>query len=440
MKSLRLAMVMVCAAGLAGGQDEPRKYTLEDCIRVGLERSATMANARRNQGVADAVIWQARSQALPHLVASAGYTRLDEVQSIDIGDDVVPMGSVDNYSAQAEVSQLLYSGGKIRAALKAATLTSQVADLGLSDTEAAMVRDIRTVFYDILMSQAAVEVRQQSLAQIQSLVDQTEVKFKNGQASEFDLITVRVRLANVTPELLNARNQWEVALEHFKRLLNATDEVFRVEGQLAFTPVDVTLESLQKEALQRRPAVRRLETALALKEQDVAAAKAEYRPSVSTFFTYNGANSYRYASYSTDWEWHWSAGAALQWNLWDGGLTAGIVRQKRLELDQMRTDYEEFEKAVLLEVKQAYLDMMYARQTVEAGNGVVALAKKALEIAKTRYDAGLATYLDYTDANLALRTAELTLNGALRDHMKAVARLDYAGGGDTAVWKRDAAR
>jgi outer membrane protein TolC len=171
-----------------------------------------------------------------------------------------------------------------------------------------------------------------------------------------------------------------------------------------------------------------LETATQLKEQDVTAAKADYQPNISSFFIYNGANSYRYASYSSDWEWHWSVGAALQWNLWDGALTAGTVRQKRLELDKMRTDLEEFRKAVRLEIKQAYLDMMYARQSVEAGEGTVDMAKKALEIAGTRYEAGLATYLEYTDANLALRTAELALNRAGRDHLNALARLEYAVG------------
>jgi len=399
-----------------------------------------MANARRDRAIAGARVIQARAQAVPHLTASAGYTRLDEVQEMDLGGEAVPMGTLDNYSAQAEVTQLLYSGGKVGAALKAAKLTSRVADFGLSDAEAAMVRNIRTTFYDILLAQAAVQVREQSVAQIRSLVDQTEAKFKNGKASEFELITVRVRLANETPELLNARNQCDVALESFKCLLNATDEVFRVEGRLDFTPVEVDLAALQKASLRDRPGILGLEATTHLKEQDVTAAKADYRPNLSTFFIYNGANSYRFASYDSNWEWHWSVGAALQWNIWDGGLTAGTVRQKKLELDKMKTDLDEFRKAVRLEVKQAYLDMMVARQTVEAGSGAVDMAKKALDIAKTRYDAGLATYLEYTDANLALRTAELMLNRAMRDHMNAVARLEYAGGGNASVWKRDAAK
>ena len=65
--------------------------------------------------------------------------------------------------------------------------------------------------------------------------------------------------------------------------------------------------------------------------------------------------------------------------------------------------------------------MAASRETVE-------LAEKSLEIAKVRYDNGLATYLDYTDANLALRTARLTRLQALHDHLNSLARLQQASG------------
>ena len=84
--------------------------------------------------------------------------------------------------------------------------------------------------------------------------------------------------------------------------------------------------------------------------------------------------------------------------------------------------------AIALEIKQAHLEMQRARETIEAGLGNVEMAKKALSISRSRLDSGLATYLEFTDANQALREAQFSLSLALRDYMAAAARLRYAAG------------
>ena len=53
---------------------------------------------------------------------------------------------------------------------------------------------------------------------------------------------------------------------------------------------------------------------------------------------------------------------------------------------------------------------------------------RSLDIARARYENGLATALDFADANLALSVARLTRLQALHDHMNALARLRQASG------------
>lgn len=418
-----LMPVLMCA------EEEPRKYTLDDCVRIGLERSAAAANARRDQIIADAKVTQARSQALPHFSVSANYTRLDELQEINLGDESVELGTLDNYSVLAEVNQLLYSGGKVRAALKAADLSEEHARWSKADTDARLVRNIKTSFNNILLSQEAVKVRKESLGQLEGLLKQTQEKLREGLVSEFDVISARVKLGNEKPFLINAINAYEVAKENFRRLLNLDDKPFGLDGKLEFDPVGMGMEQFESKALADHPGIRVMEALFGLREQDVDAARAQYLPNVSMFGTYNGANSYRFVSFDDDWEWHWNAGLSLTWNFWDGGLTRGLVAEKALELEKAGTDLADFKKVVKLQVRQAYLDMCHAREAVESGKGNVELAEKAMEIASARYKTGMATYLEFTDANVALSRASLTYFTALRDHMNAVARLQYASAG-----------
>ncbi|MBN1556611.1 MAG: TolC family protein, partial [Lentisphaerae bacterium] len=291
----------------------------------------------------------------------------------------------------------------------------------------------RTAFYDLLLARETVGVREASLAQLESLLTQTESRFRQGVAAEYDVLTARVRAANERPAVIRARNTRDVAREAFKRLLNLDDEAFEIEGALRFEPVEADIAAWQTQALEERPALRMMRTQVALAEEDMRAARSGQRPEVRAEFAYDGANPYGFASVEEEWEWHWTAGLVLHWPLWDGGLTRGVVREKELVLAKTRTDLGDLRRAIRLEVTEAALDLRRAAEAVDAGRGTVGLAEKGLEIAASRYEEGLATYLEYTDANVALRTARLSYLQALRDHLEAKARVAYALGAPDVV-------
>jgi len=433
MRATPCTFILVAAlCGVAAEQPEDadgaQKYSLEDCIRIGLEGSAAAANAALDREIADTRITQARSEAIPGISLGAGYTRLDELEEIDFGDEVVRLGSLDNYEVTAEVNQLLYSGGRVKAALRAAGQSREYADWAKAETEAALVRDIRVGFYNILFARAAVEVRRESVAQLTALLAETGDKLVKGTASEFDKLTSEVDLANEKPRLIRAVNNYELAVESFRKLINLDDEKAEFSGELVFEPVQAEKEHLLAEAVVNRAALQAARVVVHLREEDLSAARSGMLPDLRAYFLYTGANSYRFVAFDDEWEWHWNAGVVFNWPLWDGGLTAGKVREKRLQVEKSRTDSEELERAVKLEVRQALLELDYAEQSVAAGRDNVALAEKALEIANTRYAAGLATRLEVSEANLALNTARLNWHLALRNHMAALAELEYACG------------
>lgn len=418
-------LLLWCSRGWAA---ETNLYTLADCIRIGLSRSAAARNAQRDRLISETLVTQARSEALPNVSASGNYTRLDEVEDVSVGDDSYQAGSLDNYSAALEVQQLLYSGGRVSAALRAARLARVHADLALQEVEGGLVRDIRAGFYGILLLRESVEVLKASVAQTGALLEQTRQKRERGTASEFDLLAAQVRLLNEEPELVRARNAYALALADFKRLVNLDAEAVELEGSLDLAAAGAPLDELQALAAESRPALARMKTEVLLMEQDVAATRAGLLPSLSASFSYNGANSYGFVSFQDQWQWHWNAGLTLSWDIWDGGLTRGAVREKQLEAEKMRTLVDDFADQVSLEVTRAFLDLQHAREAAAAGKGNVELAERALAIARTRYESGLGTYLEFTDANVALSRARLSYLQALHDSMAARAQLDYASG------------
>jgi len=412
-------------------------YTLEDCIRIGLERSGTAANARRDESIALALIEQTRSEALPHAQLRAGYTRLDELEEIAFEDQPVEVGTLDNYSAGAGVNQLLFSGGRLRAALRAAGWTRDLARWSRLETDRRLVLAIRTGFYGILLADAARDVAREARSQYASLLAQTEEKLRQGTAAEFDLLSARVRLANEEPVVLRAENACALAREDFRRLVNLDDGPFDLKGGLDAAPAPVNADAMRRLALAGRALIHEMTALVALRAEDVNAARAGLRPTLGASFNYSGANSYGYMSFEDDWQWHWNAGLRMTWDVWDGRLTRGRVAEKRLEFEKARTDLDETRKSVKLEVTRACLDMARAGQSIEAARGNVELAEKALAIARTRYETGLANFLEFAEANVALSRAKLSRLLALRDYRVAEAELKFAAGSDGDVDGRE---
>lgn len=410
--------------------DAEQVVTVDDCLELSLSVSGPARNAAIDEAIAGAQVIQARSIALPHFSAEATYSRLDELQEIDIGEETTRLGTLDNYSATLSVNQLLFAGGKVGAALRAAGLTRSYASFARQEVNSVIQYETVELFNNILLAQESVKVLESSLSLLSELVKQTETMMDHGKAAEFDVLTAQVRFENERPQLIRANNTLAV-LKEFLRKLTGLEGEFTLKGELEYRETQVEADDLIVLALRERSLLRSYELAAQLREEDVTSARSDLIPSIGAFFAYNGANSYGFVAFGEDeWEWHWSAGLSLNWNIWDGALTRGILKEKRLAHSRSLVDLDEMQKSVSLDIRSALLDLKHAAQSVEAAASNIARAEKAMQIMKTRHEAGMATYLDFTDANVSLKTAKLLHLTAVRDHMNAAARLKKAVGCD----------
>lgn len=418
------------AAGpaVADGGDGAGLFTLQACLDRALELNPTAVNARHDVQIAEEMVREAWGLVLPNISADGSYTRLDEVETIQFGDSAFKMGPEDAYSGGVKASQLLYSGGKARSALRAGELERRRVRWQRLRVESELVREVRLGFADILLARQTVDVRRESLANLRELQRQMEDRLSAGKAAEYDVIAARVRVANEVPRLDAASNALELAVSDFRRVIALDDGPFTAQGELVLRPVTNALDAWLSAARKDNPALHELAAAVALREQDVDYTGSAAYPELKAIGNYGGANSYGFSSGGDNWEWHWTAGLTLNWDIWNGGATRAAVRGRELEVAKACNREVEGRRTVELEVRRAWLDMELASRTAVAGEENIALARKGLAIAEQRTKVGLATYLDFLYAQLALSESSLTYYIALRDHMNAVTRLEHAGG------------
>ena len=122
----------------------------------------------------------------------------------------------------------------------------------------------------------------------------------------------------------------------------------------------------------------------------------------------------------------WTAGAQLNWSIWDFGATRGRVQAAKARLDRSSIVVDDTTRQVETEIRTAYSNFIEAQQVLESQNKVIEQADEAVRLAMARNDAGSGTQLDVLSAQTALTDSRTTQSLALRDYAVALARLERA--------------
>lgn len=414
---------------------ETRALTLEDCLALGREQSIALANVRRERRIADENIRVIRAQVYPSLNADSRYTRLEEAvvyRGLDLPENR------DQYTASLTAEQLLYSGGSVRAALRAAKSFRDQADEEEARVGAANRRDITKAFFEVLFREAAVDVARASVGQLADFEREARLKYEGGVLSEFEWLSAQVSLANERPLLVVAENERDIARSVLRNLLYLDDDRWTLAHAWPDRTPDFDLVALQESGRTNRWELRQARVNLDVLEADIRVTEAEYLPEVKAFATYAGADPSEFDPSNDGWDWQWVAGVKASWNLLDGGARRGVRMEKKLQKEIAADTIIDLERVVDLEIETAYRNLQQSLRILEGARETVTLAQKALDISRLRFERGLATNLEFTDRNLELNKARIQHLRGLLAYQTALADLRYACGSDLALLERNA--
>jgi outer membrane protein TolC len=104
----------------------------------------------------------------------------------------------------------------------------------------------------------------------------------------------------------------------------------------------------------------------------------------------------------------WSVAVAANLNLFTGLQTEGEIERAKGQVLESRELLERLEKDAALEVRNSHVAIRDARESLNAARTSVSLAEESLRLQQALYESGAGTLLDWDDARLKLRRAELS--------------------------------
>jgi outer membrane protein len=186
------------------------------------------------------------------------------------------------------------------------------------------------------------------------------------------------------------------------------------------------------ETLARRASISAAERQVAIREQQVRIAKSGYLPSVNLQLNY-GRQLFPTNAFQLNGEWRtdFSAGVFVSVPLLTGGRTRAEVSQAQIALEQERLRLAQLREGVQVEYERARGERERARSTIVARQRTADQALRVYDLTVLRYEQGLASQLEVTDARLALLQARTNLAQAVSDFQIANATLARAVGSTT---------
>ncbi|ACM19310.1 efflux pump, RND family, inner and outer membrane proteins [Geotalea daltonii FRC-32] len=412
------SMVLVSRANA-----EVQTLTLEQALQIAAEKNRDLEKAREYFKQVEGRYVEERAAALPQLSLNGTVARdWDDSQSAFFGVS----GSQDRRSAELSASQVLFSWGKVGAAIRAAKIGLKTADDQLRLYRQAAARDVSVTFYNVLLARELNAFASQNLEQKKRHLDETRKKYTEGIATEYDVLAAGVTVDNARPEVIRTENQIRTASQELRYLL-ALDHEIEVSGALdaAITP-HATYEEAIAVAEKKRPELADLRHRLGMYEELVNVAAADNKPRLDLKGSY-GWKQLEIGDNKAD-GFAWSAGIYLSFPFFDGFRTSGKTAQAESTVRSLKIDEAKQLDAIALDARNAVNALAESEEIVNALSGTVKQAERLLTMAEKGYELGVKIRLEVEDAELNLLQAKSNFSRAKRDYLVARVNLDWVMG------------
>jgi outer membrane protein TolC len=450
-KRIAFILALVATTPATAQVTDSLPLSLEEAVQRVLELSDEVLLSRAQIELAEAQMTTARAGGLPQLRLNSTFNHVIENARANAVGQI--FNQPNTYNTNLNLSQTVFQGGRIFAGLRASRRLRNAARLNAEEVRNQATYDVQEAYLQALFAQQLLDIQQANITFAEAQLKQVTQFEAGGRAARFDVLRARVQRANIEPQVIQARNDVDMAMVELKRLTNVPPSTpVKLTTQLTPESVQATVVQLiqQESTVDTRPSVRAAEFTARARHDAIRVARADWLPSISVFFQTGYQAFPRENVFPTSvgrlapefcpvgststgcqnggWFPDRSLGVTLSWPLFDGLRAKGNIdaaqaqaRIADLQLAQERED-------VAVEIEEARANFQRAQALFAANRENAAEANEAYRLVNLRFNRGLSTQLDVSDSQIALMTARTNEARTVYDLYLAAADLARAQG------------
>ncbi len=416
------AMVIAAAAPLAAQNVQP--LSLRDAEARALQNHPQVIAGQYAASAGADTVREVRSAYFPFVSGNVTGAAAQDGSRIAAGALNNPI-ILDRLAAGLMVSQMVTDFGRTSDLVQTASLRAQSLQQDAVTDRADVLRGVDRAYFAALRAQAILRVAQETVDARQLVVDQVSALASSNLRSGLDVSFAKVNLAEAQLLLLQARNDVAAAFAGLSAALGQSDAPSYVLSEEPLPPPpSPDAGALIAQALRERPDIvaERLTRESAAKFAD--AERALWFPTVSALGA-AGVVPYRQAGLNNPYS---AVGVNVSVPLTNGHLFAARHSEASLRALGEEQHLRDLENRVARDVRVALLDAQTGLQRLDLTGQLLDQASQAQDLAEARYNLGLSSIIELTQAQLNKTRAEIEQASARYDYQARIAALRYQTG------------
>jgi outer membrane protein len=199
------------------------------------------------------------------------------------------------------------------------------------------------------------------------------------------------------------------------------ETAFLLEEEALPAPLPDKVNDLVRQALQDRPEIKDLRLQESAGERFARAEHALYYPSIGMVGTAGFVPSGEAAIPGR----YGAVGMNISIPIFNGGLFKARQTEAELKSKAAAENVTDLENRVIRDVRVAYLNANTAADRMTLTQELLTQAELALDLARTRFDAGLGTIVELSQSQLNLTAAQIANTAAKYDYQAQRVMVDY---------------
>lgn len=433
--------LMLLMTQFVGAQEQTAlQVTLDEAIRIALERNHDLAAARFEVTKADKQVKEAFGLALPSVDFAATYSRalkrpvffLPDFDDPESGRVVpIQIGSENSIDLTFSARQVLFNSAVFTGVGTAKIYSEAARDL-YQAKENATVASVRRAFYSVLLAGEGRTIMHSTLKNAEENLKNARVLSSAGLVSEYDALRAEVSYENLKPDVMKAEDDYVLALNTLRIAMGiSAEQPLEVVGLLQPDIVDEQhLTNAVEDAVKMNPSLEALRKQTDVNEAIVSIERSNYLPTLSAFGNYQLQAQKNQFNFSTnDFIGSSVVGVNLSFNIFKGFQTNARVEQATLDHRRSQEQLASMESTLRTQVESMILRLRWAQKQIGVHEKTIAQAEKGYRIVSTRFASGSGTQLEVNDAQLALNRAQVNRIEAIYQYLLAATDIEQALGG-----------
>ena len=403
----RLAAIFLltplCCSGQA--QPAPRPLSLTEAEATALKNNPQITIGRLRALAAQQFVRETRAALLPN--ANLSLTAVDANPGGRLTAGFLNNPTLYPRAAGGvSVTQLVTDFGRTTNLVSSSEYSAKSEDQNAAATRADILLVVDQAFYNSLETKALVTVAEETVHARQTLVDKIQALTNAKLKSEIDLSFSNVELARGKLLLLEAQNNYQTSLAALSAILGYPDQQdFQlVEEAASVNQPDADVAPLIQQALQQRPEIKALQFEVESAQKFGSAEHDLLRPTVNALGVVGQAPVRDNHIES----WYGAVGVNINIPIFNGFLYNARAKAADLQTEVDRQKLLDARNNVARDVRNAWQDSRRAFERLSVTQQLREQASLALDLAQARYNLGLGSIVEFTQAELQKTEADIT--------------------------------